>query len=129
MGLAYRVTAEMIKPIDILEVRQDSLKRLTTSPFGITPAQYETNPPKYLGMSAPWKGIKGGKGNGAEGFGRALLVKGALHGAISSENREKLVAGLRRAIEISKKNAGVFGTTIYNGKLYPAKCIKQKTNK
>jgi len=107
----------------IVEIREDPNVRFTTSPFGVTPEQYANNPPVYLGKSAPWKGIKG---LGIDGFAKALVSGVGLHGAISLDARNRLVTGLRAAISISKKAAGIKGTTLYQGKLYPAKCIEQK---
>ena len=123
MGKAYQIPKSVAYAgIDILSVREDNMHRLTTSPFGITPDQYEKDPPLYYGRSAPWKGIKG---LGIDGFAKALIKGTGLHGHISMANRERLVAGLRRAIAISKKCAGVTGTELFNGKLYPSKCIAQ----
>ena len=123
MGKAYQIPKSVAYAgIDILSVREDPLHRLTTSPFGITPEQYEKDPPLYYGRSAPWKGIKGLK---IDGFAKALISGKGLHGPISMANREKLIAGLKKAIAISKKCAGIYGTELYNGKLYPSKCIAQ----
>jgi len=123
MGKAYQIPKSVAYAgIKILDVREDPNHRLTTSPFGITPEQYENDPPLYYGRSAPWKGIKG---LGIEGFGKALIAGTGLHGKISMANRERLLAGLKRAIAISKKCAGVTGTELFAGKLYPSKCIAQ----
>ena len=123
MGKAYQMLrSDLTKDISIASVKEDALHRLTTSPFGVTPEQYLNNPPIYYGKSAPWKGMKG---LGIDGFAKALASGNGLHGSISMDNRERLVAGLKKAIGISKSCAGITGTELYNGKLYPSKCIAQ----
>lgn len=124
MGLAYRQVMQEITIDNVMSIRENPLKRLTTSPFGVTPEQYEKNPPRYIGNSVAWKGLKTGS---IDSFARALASGVGLHGNIPSvDARERLVAGLRRAIAISKKYAGIKGTVLWNGKLYPKKCIEQK---
>lgn len=106
MGKAYRLVRPQLTVMDVISIRGNSKLRLTTSPFGITPEQYEQNPPLYIGSAVPWKGARG-----------IDKVK-----AINA----KVGAGLEAAIKISKKYADTKGTVLYNGKLYPKKCIEQK---
>lgn len=106
MGKAYRLVRPQLTLMDIISIRGNSKLRLTTSPFGLTPEEYAQNPPVYVGSAVPWKGVRG-------------LDK------VTAINA-KVGAGLREAIKISKKYAGVRGTVLYNGKLYPKKCIEQK---
>jgi len=113
MGKAYRLVMPQLTVMDIISIRGNAKVRLTTSPFGVTPEQYESNPPIYVGGAVSWKGIKGDafwaiadKHVGKKGVG--------------------LGTGLKKAIKISKACAGIFGTVLYNGKLYPKKCIEQK---
>jgi len=117
MGKSYK----LVKPVVTFEsyvrginaIRHDPKTRLTTSPFGITPEQYINDPPVYVGDAVAWKGTKGPKGSG--------MTKEFIAAAPAA-----VVAGLRNAIKISKKYAGVTGTVLWNGKLYPKKCIEQK---
>jgi hypothetical protein len=101
MGLAYRLVRPQLTVEDIIRIRSSDGMRLTTSPFGISPEQYATNPPIYVGAAVAWK-------HHPERMPPAVR------------------SGLTAAIAISKACAGVKGTIIYNGKLYPAKCIAQK---
>jgi len=107
MGKAYRLVRPQLTLKDIMAIKADSSMRLTTSPFGITPEQYASNPPIYVGSAVSWKGKKGWT-------------------AFEKAAPAAVVAGLKRAIAISKKYAGVKGTVLWNGKLYPKKCIEQK---
>jgi hypothetical protein len=66
-----------------------------------------------VGKSVDWKGKKG-----AEFWAIADNYVG--------EKKVGLGNGLKKAINISKKYAGVKGTVLFNGKLYPKKCIEQK---
>jgi hypothetical protein len=101
MGKAYRLVMHELTLRDIMDIRADEKYRLTTSPFGVTPEQYERNPPIYVGAAVAWK--------------------------MHPERMPPAVkAGLERAIKISKACAGILGTVIWNGKLYPKKCIEQK---
>lgn len=123
MGKAYQIPKSVAYAgLNILKVREDPDHRLTTSPFGITPEQYETDPPLYYGKSAPWKGKKG---LGIDGFGKVLIAGEGRLGSMTMVARENLLAGLKAAIKISKKCAGITGTELFNGKLYPSKCIAQ----
>jgi len=106
MGQAYRLVRPQLTVMDVLAIKGNSKLRLTTSPFGITPEQYENNPPVYVGSAVAWKGIRG-------------LDK-------LRQMNSRVADGLQHAIAISKKYAGVKGTVLYNGKLYPKKCIEQK---
>jgi hypothetical protein len=106
MGVAYRLVRPQLTVYDVISIRGNSKLRLTTSPFGVTPEQYATNPPLYVGKAVDWKGVKG-------------------IDEVEKKNAG-VAAGLRRAIAISKKYAGVKGTVLFNGKLYPKKCIEQK---
>lgn len=101
MGKAYRLVRPQLTVDDIIAIRSRDDLRLTTSPFGITPVEYEKNPPIYVGAAVPWK-----------------HNPDAMPAAVK--------AGLANAIRISKKYAGVRGTVLWNGKLYPKKCIEQK---
>lgn len=100
MGMAYRLVRPQLTVDDIIKIRSRDDLRLTTSPFGISPEQYANNPPIYVGAAVPWKH------NPA---------------AMPAEVR----AGLQKAIAMSKACAGITGTGIHNGKLYPRKCIEQ----
>lgn len=120
MGKAYRLVKPTLTMQDVVDVRANNKLSLTTSPFGITPQQYENNPPIYVKRAAPWKGYKG---LGIAGFERAVMNMGLPGGDTAAR---KLVDGLKKAIAISKKAAGVRGTELWNGKLYPRKCIEQK---
>jgi len=102
MGKAYRLVMPQLTVMDVLRIRGDNSMRLTTSPFGVTPEQYEKNPPIYIGAAVAWKG----------------KTYKDLPAAVK--------AGLDKAIKISKACAGIRGTRIWNGKVYPAKCIAQK---
>jgi hypothetical protein len=103
MGKAYAMVRHELTLDDIIAIRSRSDVRLTTSPFGITPGQYERNPPIYVAQC-----------------GRMTWKK-------HPENMPPAVrAGLAKAQKISKACAGIKGTVLYNGKLYPAKCIAQK---
>ena len=116
MGQAYRLVRPQLSYRDILAIKSNDKLRLTTSPFGLTPEEYATNPPVYLGRAVAWKGLKGYDNFMKNAVGLCSTVaKGAA-----------LVAGLKKAISISKKYAGVKGTVLWNGKLYPRKCIEQK---
>lgn len=108
MGIAYRLVRPQLTAEDIVKYRTNPEYRLTTSPFGVTPEQYENNPPIYIGKAVAWKGKKGND----------FWKEAERHG--------NLADGLRRAIAISKKYAGTYGTVLYNGKLYPKKAIEQK---
>lgn len=112
MGKAYRLVRPQLTLMDIISIKGNSALRLTTSPFGLTPEEYALNPPVYVGAAAPWKGMKGPKGGGVPDEIR--------------KNFPKVAAGLANAIKISKKYAGTMGTVLWNGKLYPRKCIEQK---
>ncbi len=109
MGTAYR----LVKPVVTFEsyvegiraIRKKKGIRLTTSPFGLTPEQYANDPPIYVGDSVPWKGVEG------------IQAVRALNSAVAD--------GLEKAIAMSKRHAGEKGITLYNGKLYPVKCINQ----
>jgi hypothetical protein len=101
MGKAMRMQMPQLTLADIIAIRGNSSLSLTTSPFGVTPEQYEKAPPIYVKSAVAWKGKPD---------------------AMPASVR----AGLQRAIAISKQAAGVKGTTIYNGKVYPKKCIEQK---
>ena len=104
MGVAYRLMRPVLTVRDIMDIKQNPKLRLTTSPFGISPAEYAVNPPIYIGAAAPWKGMK-----------LSQIQK----------SYPNVAAGLARAIAISKQYANVKGTGIHNGKLYPRKCIEQ----
>ena len=106
MGVAYRLVRPQLTVHDIISIRGNSKLRLTTSPFGITPEQYAVNPPIYVGAAVPWKGVRG--------IDRVREIN------------SDVADGLSRAIAISKKYAGTRGTVLFNGKLYPKKCIEQK---
>ena len=116
MGRAYR----LVKPIVTFEnyvrgiqsIRNSKGIRLTTSPLGITPEQYASDPPIYVGKSVPWKIA----GRGAKGGGVPASLR-AINPAVA--------AGLERAIKMSKEYAGTYGTQIVNGKLYTNKNVKQ----
>jgi len=102
------------KPIDVDEIfkkRYDPKKRLTTSPFGLTPEQLEKGVKVlYVGKAVPWKGKKG-----------ANFVEEAMkHG--------RLIDGLKTAIAVSKAYAGTTGVGIdpETGTYMPMKAIKQK---
>lgn len=116
MGVAYRLIRPELTVEDIIKYRDSPKYRLTTSPFGITPEQYEKNPPIYVGNAVLWKGTKG----------IAEFTKAALAGCTTASKGKALVDGLGLAIKISKAYKGVKGTTLYKGKLYPRKCIEQK---
>jgi len=106
MGKAYRLIRPQLTVEDIMKIRFNPRYRLTTSPFGLTPEEYERNPPVYLGRAVSWKGVKGIE-------------------EVEKKN-PRVAAGLRKAIKISKAFAGTYGTTIYNGRVYPKKAIEQK---
>ena len=108
MGKATRMVMPTLTLDDIIAIRGRSDVSLTTSPFGVTPKQYENSPPIYLKVNGAmnWKGKRGAE------FERVAPPA--------------VVAGLKRAIAISKACAGIRGTVLYNGKLYPKKCIEQK---
>lgn len=114
MGQAYRLIAPELTVSDVIKIRDDPNMRLTTSPFGVTPEQYASRPPIYVGKAVGWKGAKGFD----ETYRQALQ-----YGKASAD---ALITGLKKAMGISKAYAGVMGTTLYKGKLYPAKCIAQK---
>jgi len=119
MGVAYRLVRPEPTIRQMMEIRLDPEYRLPTSPFGITPEQYAREPPVYFGRAVKWKGIKG---LGLEGFIKELIARKPYPIA----SLERLAAGLRKAVKISKAYKGVTGTVIYEGKLYPAKAIAQK---
>jgi len=114
MGQAYRLIAPELTVADVIKIRGDPNMRLTTSPFGVTPEQYATHPPIYVGKAVGWKGA----------VGMDEVYKKALQ--YGKDAADKLITGLKKARDISKAYAGVKGTTLYQGKLYPAKCIAQK---
>jgi len=107
------------KPIDIDEIfkkRYDPKKRLTTSPFGLTPEQLEKGVKVlYVGKAVPWKGLHGAKFT--EEARKHIGKKGV-----------GLLEGLRQAVAISKAYAGVKGVGIdpETGTYMPMKAIKQK---
>jgi hypothetical protein len=113
MGVAYRLVRPQLTVFDVISIRGNSKLRLTTSPFGVTPEQYATNPPLYVGSSVPWKGKKGS-------------AFWEIADSYVGEKKVGLGNGLKKAIGISKKYAGTRGTVLFNGKLYPKKCIEQK---
>lgn len=114
MGKAYRLIQAELTLEDIIRIKADPNSRLTTSPFGVTPEQYEKTPPIYPGRAVGWKGAVG-----MDDMYRKALRYG-------KGSADALVTGLKKAIKISKAYAGVTGTVLYEGKLYPAKCIAQK---
>ena len=114
MGKAYRLIQPKLQLQDIIDIRNNHSMRLTTSPFGVTPKQYEENPPIYVGAAVSWKGAVGID----DTYRKAL--------AYGKGSADALITGLKKAIKISKHYAGVMGTVLYEGKLYPAKCIAQK---
>ena len=120
MGKAYRLVQPKLTLQNIIDTRTNRKVSLTTSPFGVTPQQYEENPPIYVKKAVDWKGYKG---LGISGFERAVLNEGLTSSDITGRN---LVEGLKKAIAISKSCEGIRGTELWNGKLYPRKCIEQK---
>ena len=116
MGVAYRLVRPQLTVQDVIAIKNNPRLRLTTSPFGVTPEEYATNPPLYVGSAVLWKGGKGMK----------EFEKNAMAGCTTVTKGAALIAGLKEAIRISKKYKGVKGTVLYNGKLYPRKCIEQK---
>lgn len=101
MGVAYRLVRPQLTLDDILRIKSSHTLRLTTSPFGLTPEEYARNPPVYISRAVVWKGD-------------------------FSKAPDRVRTGLNAAIAISKRAAGIRGVTLWNGKLYPAKCIAQK---
>lgn len=120
MGKATRMVMPTLTMQNIIDIRSNTEISLTTSPFGITPEQYRTNPPIYVKKAVGWKGYKG---LGISGFERAVMDGGFCENDVKSR---ALVDGLKAAIAISKSCAGIKGTELWNGKLYPRKCIEQK---
>ena len=120
MGKAYRLVQPKLTLQDVVDVRGNNKLSLTTSPFGVTPKQYEESPPIYVKSAVKWKGYKG---LGIEGFERAVMNEGLTSSDIAGR---ALIDGLKKAIAISKKAAGIRGTVLWNGKLYPRKFIEQK---
>ena len=59
MGKAYRLIQAELTLQDVIDIRENPNMRLTTSPFGVTPAQYEKSPPIYPGKAVAWKGAAG----------------------------------------------------------------------
>lgn len=114
MGKAYRLIQAELSLEDVIRIKADPNMRLTTSPFGVTPASYEKSPPIYPGRAVAWKGAAG----------MDDMYKKAL--AYGKSSADALQKGLEKAIKISKHYRGVTGTVLYEGKLYPAKCIAQK---
>jgi len=100
LGKAYRLVRPQLTVDDIINIRSRDDLRLTTSPFGITPAEYANNPPIYISAAVAWK-----------------------HNPKAMPPAVR--AGLNKAIAMSKACAGIKGTGIHNGKLYPRKCIEQ----
>ena len=97
---------------DIFEARNNPKRRITTSPFGLTPEQLEAGVKVYYPSKAvPWKGKKG-----AKDFPKAAEGHGALLHAL----------GLARKISVLYK--GVTGTTIdpKTGRIVPKKGVKQR---
>ena len=117
MGKAYRLVQAQLTVQDVIRIRNDNTVSLTTSPFGVTPEQYLNNPPIYPKKAVAWKGYKG---LGIEGFSRAI------RNLIGDTQASNMIAGLKKCIKLSKECAGIKGTELYNGKLYPRKCIEQK---
>lgn len=118
MGVAYRLKKPELTVLEVKKIREGVGEfagyRLTTSPFGVSPDDYARDPPLYLGRAVAWKGAAGMD----DTYRKALAYgKGAA---------DRLITGLKKAVKISKAYAGTMGTTIYEGKLYPAKCIAQK---
>jgi len=113
MGKAYRLVRPQLTVQDVMDIKSNPKLRLTTSPFGLTPQEYETNAPVYIGKAVNWKGTKGPRGGG--------MTKAFIDKAPAA-----VVSGLRAAIAISKSCAGIKGTTLWNGRVYPRKCIEQK---
>lgn len=101
MGKAYRLLQPRLTVEDVVRIRHKDGIRLTTSPFGLTPEEYASNPPIYVGASVAWKNHPEKMPSGVK-------------------------SGLAKAIKISKACAGVTGTVIWHGKVYPKKCIEQK---
>ena len=118
MGKAYRLVQPTLTLADVVAVRSNNQLSLTTSPFGVTPEKYENSPPIYVKKAVAWKGYKG---LGLEGFRRQ--IKNLIPDDIKAR---ALGDGLAKAVEISKSCRGIKGTELYNGKLYPRKCIEQK---
>jgi len=114
LGKAYRLIQAELTLEEVIRIKADPNMRLTTSPFGVTPAQYEKAPPIYPGRAVSWKGAVGID----DTYRKAL--------AYGKGSADALISGLKKAIKISKAYAGVMGTVLYEGKLYPAKCIAQK---
>lgn len=117
MGKAYRLVQPKLTAADVVRIRGDNSLSLTTSPFGVTPEQYLNNPPIYIKRAVAWKGYKG---LGIEGFSRAIK------NLIGDTQAKNMIEGLKKCIKLSKECAGIKGTELWNGKLYPRKCIEQK---
>ena len=96
---------------DIFEARNNPKRRITTSPFGLTPEQLEAGVKVYYpSKPVPWKGKKGAK----------FVDEARKHG--------NLLAGIKKAIAISKAYAGVTGVDVdpETGRYMPKKAIMQK---
>jgi len=128
MGMAYRLVRPQPTYQDVFAVKNSKTMRFTTSPFGVTPEQYEKNPPLYLGKAVAWKMYEGKPPKGSK-LGVTRALENAILAGCSPAGGASMIAGLKRAIDISKKYAGVRGTVLYNGKLYPKKCIEQMREK
>ena len=96
---------------DIYKFKEDYEKRLTTSPFGLTPEQIEKGEKVlYPSKAVAWKGKKG------HNFIRIAADRGAL------------LPANELARKISKAYAGIKGTTVdpETGKVVPLKCVMQR---
>lgn len=97
---------------DIYRYRKDPNKRLTTSPFGLTPEQIEKGYKMFYPSDAvPWKGVKGYDFiEHAAGRDDALLAANEL----------------ARKISLAYKGVKGVGVDPETGKVMPLKAIKQK---
>ena len=86
---------------DIIQLGFSNDFTLSTTPFGAPPGVGV----RYIKSAVKWKGARGIE-------------------AVEKINK-KVAEGLRKAIEISKKAAGVTGTVVYKGIVMPAKAKRQ----
>jgi len=86
-----KVYPNEISLIGLAQIASNRMFRTGTTPFGMPPGMVV----RYVGRAVPWKGLKG------DAFWRW-----------AEKEKPELARGLRKAIDISKKNAEIYGVAL-----------------